>query len=120
VHLWQASVHQPFFFVFFFGLCPLAKKMIMNIVLDVTFWFSYETRAKDNNKCNIVFLELHKTTTNLSTHRCLVLVFLELQKMTMNRELIVIFWFFFPWLQKTTISQETCHHLMLIFLSCTR
>jgi hypothetical protein len=39
------------FFLSFCCLCPLAKKMMMSIVLIIIFWCFYETRAKENDEC---------------------------------------------------------------------
>ncbi len=71
MHLWQISIHQPFFFfVYFFSLVPLQRgqlrvlhssssygvltrpgqKMMTSAISIVIFWSSYETMAKDNNE----------------------------------------------------------------------
>ncbi len=143
MHLWQISIHRPFFFfVYVFSLVPLQRgqlqvlhssssygvltrpgqKMMTSAIFIVIFWSSYEAMAKDNNELTsssfFFFLTLQKMTTILSTRCHLLLVFIELHKTTTSlsvpRHLVLVF----LRLQKTTMNLLAHRHLLVFFSLC--
>ncbi len=112
----------------------------MYIAFIIIFWYSYETMAKDDNKCNIhcrllvvlwnqgqwmclviifcFFFTLQKMTISLSTLCHLLFVIIELHKTTMSLLALGHLMMGFLLLQKTIMNLLAHRHLLIFFLLC--